>query len=818
MLRLSKPWFVVALVVATSSAMAQSAPRTSNALKPATKRNMATAVDYAGLIGRSDIVLGRPNLEATQAVTMGNGRLGVAVWSAEGLSAQLNRGDTLPELLAVARVVVPGLAKMTNANDYSGRLAVYDAEFHEHGGGETATTYVDSATDTLVIDVAGAKPDEAQTVRLHLAADTGLQRMPKAEVKETIGILSETWVDDRQPGSSGRNFGSLAAVTAQGREVSAMIFDAETVTLSFRPFADGHFRVLVAAPHFNSQSGPALSVARQSLSGMTARADEPAIELARHRDWWHHFWQRASYMKITSPDGSGEYMENLRTLYLYSAASESGGEYPGSQAGVADLLSSAPRHHWDPAAYWHWNLRMQTAANISSGVPELNAPYFNLYRSDLKSIEEWTQKHMAGRPGICVPETMRFNGPGIEYETWDTDGPPIIGLNCAADSKPYYNARTISTGAEVTHWIWQQYLATNDRKFLAANLPVMVAASRFMMSYETNKADGLLHTNPSNAHETQWDVEDPTTDLEARTVLYADTLHAAQILGVEAELAQKLKVELDKIPPFPRTEAGESKSLLSANDDARESDVIGNSYQPASENHNVENIGLDPVWPFDLIGDISPMFALAKRTYEHRPNPTNQDWSFDPIQAARLGLRDDVRSTMIKLTQTYQTFVNGYANWGGTSGEFYIEQQGVVADALNEALVQDYDGLIRINPAFPKDWDVQGQVAVRGKTRIDVNITGGAVKEVVIEAGSSGKLKIRNPWGESEVEVIAAGHPSTTLSGGTLELTASAGESYRLHRKGETASSFENLKVSGTPAIAARKLGPAQIGIFAEAQ
>ncbi len=767
-----------------------------------------------GLISRSDIVLGRPNLEATQALTLGNGRLGVAVWSADGLTAQLNRGDTLPELLPVARISIPGLSALTRANNYSGRLALYDAEFREQGCGQTISAFVDKPTDTFVIDVTGADPAQVQTVRLHFPADATLRRVPKPEALGAVGLISETWTDDQQPGSSGRGFGSLAALTAQAEQVTASVTDPETVSLSFRPFADGHYRVLVAAPHFNAQAGSAATVAQASLSRF--KASNSAKPTAT-RDWWHTFWQQAAYMKITSADGNGEYMENLRALYLYSAASESSGEYPGSQAGVADILSSAPAHHWDPAAYWHWNLRMQTAANISSGVASLNGPYFNLYRSNLRSIEEWTQKHMAGRPGICVPETMRFNGPGIEYETWDISGPPIVGLNCAGDSKPYYNARTISTGAEVAHWIWLQYLATNDRSFLSANLPVMIAASRFMMSYETTKPDGLLHTTPSNAHETQWDVEDPTTDLAARTVLYSDTLHALKVVGDSNPLANQLQSEISKIPPFPRTEVGQSKTLLTASANAADRNVIGDSYEPAAENHNVENIGLDPVWPYDLIGDSSPLFELAKRTYEHRPYPTNQDWSFDPIQAARLGLRDEVQSTLIKLTETYQTFINGYANWGGTSGEFYIEQQGVVAAALNEALVQDYDGLIRINPAFPSDWDVQGEVAVRGNTRVEVSVSHGAVKEVIIRAGSSAKLKIRNPWGQGEAELVSAGRPAIKLTGTTFEFDAVSGRAYKLYRKGESSASTEPREISGTAPNTAKKLGPVQIGIFAEA-
>jgi alpha-L-fucosidase 2 len=757
----------------------------------------------ANLIGRSDIVLARPNFEANQAMPLGNGRLGAAAWAADGLTVQLNRGDTLPELLPVARVSLPGLTGMTAADDYAGRLSLYDGEFYEQGAGIRAQVYVDTATDALMIDVTGADPAKQQTAKLFVPAP----QKPTAQADGSIGIVSRAWKDDKQPGSSGRAFGALAAVTAQGREVSAAKVDGNMVAVSFRPFADGHFRVVVAAPHFNAEAGAPAVVARQSLSKITGKD-------AADRSWWHQFWQRAAPMKIASPDGSGEYMENLRALCLYSAASESGGEFPGSQAGVADLLGSALMHNWDPAAYWHWNLRMQVAANLSAGVPELNAPYFTLYKGSLSGIESWTKEHMKGLPGICIPETMRFNGPGIEYETWNPKE-PVIGMNCDAGSKPYYNARTISTGAEVSLWIWQQYLATNDRAFLARNFPVMAAAARFLLAYETNGQDGLRHTVPTNAHETQWDTEDSTIDLAARMAFFQAAADAAKILGTEPALAAQLRAELGKIPPFPRTEAKSAKTLLAGNSGAGD-DVIADSYHPADENHNVENIGLEPVWPFGVIGDTSPLFALAQRTFEHRPYPTNQDWSFDPIQAARLHLPDEVRATLVKLTETYQTFINGYANWGGKTGEFYLEQQGVVAAALDEALVQDYDGLIRIDPAFPKEWDVDGQVAVRGKSRVDVSIRGGKVVRVIVEAGSNGPVKLRNPWGESTVEIVAGGRVAKRLEGGTLEFPVVAGHAYRVNLAGQGMA--DSSPIPEAPARSAKKLGPVQIGIFPAAR
>jgi hypothetical protein len=409
-------------------------------------------------------------------------------------------------------------------------------------------------------------------------------------------------------------------------------------------------------------------------------------------------------------------MENLRNIYLFVAAIEKGVEFPGTQAGVGDMISSArDLHRWDSSAFWHWNLRMQVAANLGAGLPELNEPYFHLYRGNLTNIEAWTKTHMKGLPGSCVPETMRFNGRGIEYEsTWN---PISIGLDCDAGFKPYYNARTISTGAEVSLWAWKQYLATNDRAFLAENYPLMASSARFLLAYQKMGPDGLLHTSPTNAHEQQWDVSDSTTDIAAIEALYSATIDAAKLLDNDPDLVLRLQAALPRIPQFPRTQPNAPHTLLDASADAEGADVIAESYRPEMEEHNVENIGLEPVWPYDLISDSSPLFPLAQRTFAHRPAKGGVDWSYDPIQAARLGLGAEVGASLIEITQKFQHFVNGMAKWEETGKEFYVEQAGVVADALQEALVQDFDGVIRVAPAIPPGWDFDGSVHVRERQK-----------------------------------------------------------------------------------------------------
>ncbi len=80
---------------------------------------------------------------------MGNGRLGIAVWSAEGFTAQLNRVDTLPHRDSPGQLVIPGLTALASARDFTGRLDLYNGTLIEHGGGMSLTAYVQVSTDTL---------------------------------------------------------------------------------------------------------------------------------------------------------------------------------------------------------------------------------------------------------------------------------------------------------------------------------------------------------------------------------------------------------------------------------------------------------------------------------------------------------------------------------------------------------------------------------------------------------------------------------------------------------------------------------------------
>ncbi|MFL6110085.1 MAG: ricin-type beta-trefoil lectin domain protein [Catenulispora sp.] len=795
-------------------------PFTTNVLKPAPAaaaavttawHNGTFALDTAGVVSRSNIVIGKPNSASTQFLPLGNGSLGVAEWASNGFTAQLNRSDTMPNRLSTGQVQIPGLSALTSASNFVGYLDLYNGVLHESGGGMSMTAWVPAGKDELVVDVTGAAPGSRQS------ASVGLWngRNPSAAASGAVGTLAQSWVDNSQSGSSGKTFGAMAAITAAGQNVSASVVNSTQVQVGFNANADGSYRVIAASPQWTGGGSPGSTA--QALIGSDATVSTAAL-LAPQSAWWHAFWANSGLIELGSGDGSGQYMENLHTLYLYfEAGLMHTGVYPGSQAGLADLDNFNQDHQaWYPAGYWLWNLRGQIQANLSSGNFALNLPMFDMYLNDLPAIQSWTGANMNGKPGACVPETMRFNGNG-----YYNGGGISNNASCATASSPSYNAETITSGAEIALWIWQQYQDTGDVGFLQKYYPVLQQSATFLLAWQSVGSDGYLHA-VANAHETQWAVQDPTTDIAADQALFTATVNAATTLNTDSSLVSQLRSALTHIQPYARTDQGSHSQLLGPSADASGTDVIGNSYQPTAGIHNTENLGLEPVWPFGVIGDNTVvngdnLTALAQRTYSHRQYVNTPDWTYDSVQAARLDLGSEVANDLIASTKSYQVYISGLAAWNpGTLDEPYIEHDSNVAATVGEALATDYDGTIRIAPALPPGWDAAGTVAIQGGSKVDVQVQGGTITTAAIQAGSTRTLTVRNPWPGGQALVVDGTTGATIVAATTattLSIPATAGSTYLVEQPSAPTTSLPFAQVTGTPARTYRQLGNVSIGL-----
>lgn len=750
-------------------------------------RVSAGGLDVAQAIARSDIAIGQPNVLSSQAMGLGNGRLGAAFWAADGLTLQLNRIDTLPDRRSPGQVSLPDLKALTADRGFHGRVDLYDGALEESGDGIALRAWVDRDADRVVIDLAGLPAQGLQHVRLHLWEP----RAPIAGAGDGVAWLAETWRDEGRPGASGRRFGSLAAIQATGAQ--ARVLDARTVELAAHAGQDGRLRVVIAAPAFDG-ARTAADVARDALA--------PAIDPARTADWWHAYWTRAYRIQAQSDDGVARYAETLRTLYLFAAAAHGGGDIPGSQAGIADLYAaSRDDHFWDPAAYWFWNTRMQVGAHLAAGLPELNAPVFALYRNRLDAIRQWTRDRAGGRPGICVPETMRFNGKGVEYESERFRPFAIVTHSCDLAWSQSSNARTLSTGAEIGLWVWRTYLQTDDRAFLEANYPLMAEAARFLLAYQRPGQDGLLHTAPSNAHETQMDVTDPATDIAAIRTLYPATIAAAKMLGRDDALATQLRQALARTPTLP---------LMPDPHDAG-AQVLAASHDADAPYRNGENIGLEAVWPYALISADDALFPVARRTFASRPFVHAATWSYDPVQAARLGLGKEAAQAIFQLVQLYQVYPNGMAALlHDLPNEFYLEQAAITALALSDMLaIQDADGLVRIGPAIPPGWRMAGTVALRHGASVEVEAVDGHATAFTLHDAGNATINFATPWQGHQVQLWQDGKPDRQLDGGRFAFHATAGHVYRFALAGETASPA----FAAQPKATVKTLGRAAIGL-----
>jgi hypothetical protein len=773
-------------------------------------QNGGFSVNTAGVVSRSDVVLGAPNTTPAQFIPLGNGSLGVAAWAAGGFTAQLNRSDTMPYRLSPGQVQIPGLSAMTSASDFSGKLDLYNGVLDESGGGMTMQAWVPAGKDELVVNVTGANPSTLQTAILHLWSG----RSPTAAASGTIGSVAQTWVDNSQSGSSGQTFGAMAAITAGGQNVTASVVNSTQVQVSFKPNADGSFRVIIAAPKWTG--GNAASTASNLIGGDTTATTSSL--LSTQSSSWNNYWAGSGLIEANSSDGTAQYMENLRTLYLYDEAGlMHSGEYPGSQAGLADLYAfDQDQQDWYPAGYWLWNLRGQISANLASGNFALNLPIFDMYLNDLPTIESWTSAQMGGKPGACVPETMRFNGNG-----YYNGGNASQNASCALASSPSFNAETITSGAEIALWIWQQYTDTGSLSFLQRYYPVMEQAATFLLAWQSVGSDGYLHA-VANAHETQWAVQDSTTDIAADQALFPATVSAATLVGTDSSLVSQLRTALTHIEPYARTDEATHTQLLSPSADSSGTDVIGDSYQPTASLHNVENVGLEPVWPYGVVGDNTVvngdnLTALADRTYTYRPNINNPDWTYDSVDAARLDMGSQIASDLTASTEKYQLYISGLAAWNPSSpDEPYIEHASNVATTLDEALATDYDGTLRFAPAWPSGWDASGTVYIQGGSKVDVQLEGGTLATAAIQAGTTSTMTVRNPWSGQQAEVVNGSTgavvvaPTTTS---TFSVPVTAGQSYLVEQPSSPTTSMSFAQVTGTQATSAKHLGSVSIGL-----
>ncbi len=78
-----------------------------------------------------------------------------------------------------------------------------------------------------------------------------------------------------------------------------------------------------------------------------------------------------------------------------------------------------------------------------------------------------------------------------------------------------------------------------------------------------------------------------------------------------------------------------------------------------------------------------------------------------------------------------------------------MESMSVLAASMNEALLQSYDGVIRVAPAFPSNQSGRFTLHAEGGYIVSSEIRGGNIQWICIENLNGGTCRVANPWNEA---------------------------------------------------------------------
>ena len=212
------------------------------------------------------------------------------------------------------------------------------------------------------------------------------------------------------------------------------------------------------------------------------------------------------------------------------------------------------------------------------------------------------------------------------------------------------------------------------------------------------------------------------------------------------------------------------------------------------------------------------LFALEQRSYAHRPNKGGNDWSMDAIDAARLQNPAEVRADLI----------SHHRGPPGLPERLRRPRQHRRLPALHRAGVRRRHrgrrgagaGLRRHHPLRA---GLAGRLGRRrqrlhpGQDKVDVQVQDGQLVTAAIEAGSTGTLRVKNPWPGQPLEVVDG------KNGRIVVAPAPAGPPERPGEDGQVLPGAAGRRAHHRPAVrggrpaprptAARHLGRVQIGL-----